>query len=155
MTNAERVRTRTAVMARCILFNAHSAFGIRHSAFVIQHSLCSNPACSFSGSRVLGLQGSEVLIMRNSFVRSIAALGVLQAALFAQTPPRARAPQQPQANAPVIVLKPARVFDGDTMHEGWTVRVHGDRVEAAGPGAASVTADQVIDLPGTTLLPGL
>src|SRR5437773_11098172 len=41
------------------------------------------------------------------------------------------------------------------MHEGWTVRVHGDRVEAAGPGAASVTADQVIELPGTTLLPGL
>ena len=93
--------------------------------------------------------------MRIRNLLSIATLVFVEVAALAQTPPRARASQQPQANAPVILLKPARVFDGDTMHEGWTVRVHGDRVEAAGPGAASVTADQVIDLPGTTLLPGL
>jgi imidazolonepropionase-like amidohydrolase len=42
------------------------------------------------------------------------------------------------------------------MHEGWAVRVRGDRIEAAGA-ASSVTAAgaTTIDLPGTTLLPGL
>ena len=56
----------------------------------------------------------------------------------------------------VTVLKPARVFDGEAMHEGWAVRVRGDRIEAAGPAACIDTTDaKVIDLPGTTLLPGL
>jgi imidazolonepropionase-like amidohydrolase len=62
----------------------------------------------------------------------------------------------------VTVLKPARVFDGETMHEGWAVRVKGERIEAAGP-AASIAAPgspgnndaRVVDLPGTTLMPGL
>ena len=42
------------------------------------------------------------------------------------------------------------------MHEGWAVRVRGDRIEAAGP-AASIVApgEPVTDLPGTTLMPGL
>ena len=31
-----------------------------------------------------------------------------------------------------VVLRPARVFDGETLHEGWAVRVRGDRIEAAG-----------------------
>jgi imidazolonepropionase-like amidohydrolase len=56
----------------------------------------------------------------------------------------------------VTVLRPARVFDGDTTHEGWAVRVRGDRIEAAGPASGIDTAGaKVIDLPGTTLLPGL
>ena len=67
-------------------------------------------------------------------------------------------PASAQTGAPaaVAVLKPARVFDGEAMHEGWAVRVKGDRIEAAGP-AASVTAAgaTTIDLPGTTLTPGL
>jgi imidazolonepropionase-like amidohydrolase len=56
----------------------------------------------------------------------------------------------------VTVLRPARVFDGDSMHEGWGVRVRGDRIDAAGP-AESVAAPgaHVVDLPGTTLTPGL
>jgi imidazolonepropionase-like amidohydrolase len=55
-----------------------------------------------------------------------------------------------------IVLKPARVFDGETMHEAWSVRVHGDRIEAAGPSTTVDTGSaQIIELPGTTLLPGL
>jgi imidazolonepropionase-like amidohydrolase len=54
------------------------------------------------------------------------------------------------------VLKPVRVFDGETMHEGWAVRVHGDRIEAAGPAASiDTTGAKVIELPGTTLMPGL
>ncbi|NID09778.1 metal-dependent hydrolase family protein [Fibrivirga algicola] len=59
----------------------------------------------------------------------------------------------------VTLLRPARVFDGETMHEGWAVRVRGDKIDAVGPtasltGGASVSAT-VIDLPNTTLLPGL
>ena len=56
----------------------------------------------------------------------------------------------------VTVLRPARVFDGDALHEGWAVRVAGNRIEAAGP-AASVSAagGAVVDLPGATLMPGL
>src|SRR6266851_926297 len=52
------------------------------------------------------------------------------------------------------VLKPARVFDGDTSHEAWAVRVRGGRIESAGPAASIDTANaRVIDLPGATLLP--
>jgi imidazolonepropionase-like amidohydrolase len=54
-----------------------------------------------------------------------------------------------------IVLKPARVFDGETMHENWTVRVEGDRIEAAGLEAATPAGAKQIDLPGLTLMPGL
>ena len=55
-----------------------------------------------------------------------------------------------------ILLKPARVFDGEAMHEGWVVLVRGGLVEAAGPAATvSTQGAAVIDLPGTTLLPGL
>jgi imidazolonepropionase-like amidohydrolase len=52
------------------------------------------------------------------------------------------------------VLHPARVFDGETMHEGWSVRVRGNRIEAAGPTVDTAGA-KVIELPGATLLPGL
>src|SRR6186713_2015824 len=64
-----------------------------------------------------------------------------------------RPARQPQA---VTVLRPARVFDGESMHEGWGVRVRGERIEAAGP-AASVTSPDalVVEMPGATLLPGL
>src|SRR5215472_14319670 len=55
-----------------------------------------------------------------------------------------------------VVLQPARVFDGETMHAGWAVRVKGDRIEAAGPYAGIATAGaKVIALPEVTLLPGL
>ena len=55
---------------------------------------------------------------------------------------------------PATVLRPARVFDGESMHEGWLVRVKGDRIERAGPSLDTAGA-KVIDLPGMTLLPGL
>jgi len=64
-----------------------------------------------------------------------------------------------QNNLPVktYVLKPARVFDGDAMHEGWVVVVRGQRIESAGPaGSGSTPADaETVDLAGATLLPGL
>ena len=56
----------------------------------------------------------------------------------------------------IMVLKPARVFDGEAIHEGWLVRVRGQRIEAAGPATSVDTAGaKVIELPGATLLPGL
>jgi len=61
-----------------------------------------------------------------------------------------------QAPAAVTILRPARVFDGETMHEGWAVRVRGDRIDAVGAGDSVAAADaRVVDLPGTTLTPGL
>src|SRR5215213_6141624 len=65
-------------------------------------------------------------------------------------------PQPPQ---PVTLITPARVWDGTNTapHEGWAVLVRGDRIEAVGP-RAQITAPAdatVIDLPGTTLIPGM
>jgi imidazolonepropionase-like amidohydrolase len=63
--------------------------------------------------------------------------------------------QEPQA----IVLRPDRVFDGRTTqpHEGWIVVVRGDRIAAVGSRAdlAIPPGAEVVDLPGTTLMPGL
>lgn len=59
-------------------------------------------------------------------------------------------------SAQSYLLRPDRVFDGETTHEGWVVRVNGAKIEAAGP-ANSVSAinAQTVDLQGTTLMPGL
>jgi imidazolonepropionase-like amidohydrolase len=56
-----------------------------------------------------------------------------------------------------VLLRPARVFDGVTPrpHEGWSVLVRGERIEAAGPNIAAPPGVRVIDLPGTTLMPGM
>src|SRR5947208_13486101 len=60
------------------------------------------------------------------------------------------------AQAPLTVLRPARVFDGDTVHERWAVRVRNDRIDAVGPAETVGTAGaMIVDLPGTTLTPGL
>jgi imidazolonepropionase-like amidohydrolase len=63
---------------------------------------------------------------------------------------------QGQTSPTPLVLKPARVFDGDALHENWAVRVKGGRIEAVGPAASVDTAGaRVIELSGLTLLPGL
>jgi imidazolonepropionase-like amidohydrolase len=58
---------------------------------------------------------------------------------------------------PAILLRPARVFDGidPRPHEGWSVLVRGERIEAAGPSLPTPPGAEVVDLPGMTLLPGL
>lgn len=71
-------------------------------------------------------------------------------ALLAAT---AAAPAEPAAET-TILLRPARVFDGTTMHTGWRVLVKGDRIVAAGNDIAAAGARE-IDLPDATLLPGL
>lgn len=84
------------------------------------------------------------------------ALTVLIAATAATVASIVTAQQPPAPEEAVKVLRPARVFDGEKLHEGWAVRVRGNRIEAAGPAAAlSTSGGEPIDLPGLTLLPGL
>ncbi|MBZ5619597.1 MAG: amidohydrolase family protein [Acidobacteriia bacterium] len=68
------------------------------------------------------------------------------------------ATSQPMTRDPgaTTVVKPAHVFDGETMHEGWAVLVRAGRIAAAGPAAGiDATGAKVVDLPGATLMPGL
>src|ERR1044071_4852778 len=59
----------------------------------------------------------------------------------------------------VYLLKPARVFDGDSaqLHEGWVVLVRGAAIEAVrSAGAVSAPAGATAtQLRGLTLMPGL
>ena len=54
------------------------------------------------------------------------------------------------------MLKPDRVFDGETMHNDWVVLVRANKIEAAGAMNFKLPANtRVIELKGLTLLPGL
>ena len=53
------------------------------------------------------------------------------------------------------LLKPARVFDGETMHPNWQVLVRGERIEAVGPNLSPPANIRTLELPNLTLLPGL
>ena len=80
------------------------------------------------------------------FLGLIACLGAAATVVVAQGP-------QPPSR---WLLQPARVFDGQAMHEGWAVLVDGERISAAGPAGTLATAGaRAIELPGATLLPGL
>ena len=59
--------------------------------------------------------------------------------------------------AKVIILSPARVFDGDSVHDNWVIVVRGEKSEGAGPmGNVNIPAGaRTVELPGMTLLPGL
>ncbi len=62
-----------------------------------------------------------------------------------------------QTSDQYILLQPDRVFDGEQMHTGWQVLVKNNRIEAVGE-SKNITAPantQIIELKGTTLLPGL
>ncbi|QHS54346.1 amidohydrolase family protein [Mucilaginibacter sp. 14171R-50] len=56
-----------------------------------------------------------------------------------------------------MLLKPARVFDGQAIHSNWLVLVKGKHIEAAGePSMMKIPATaKIIELKGMTLLPGL
>ena len=55
-----------------------------------------------------------------------------------------------------ILLKPDRVFDGETMHTGWVVLVKNNKIEQAGAMMFKLPAGtEIIELKGMTLLPGL
>ena len=58
--------------------------------------------------------------------------------------------------AQFTLMKPDRVFDGETMHTDWVVLIKGNRIEQAGPLNFKLPeGTTVIELKGMTLLPGL
>lgn len=63
----------------------------------------------------------------------------------------------PASAQELLLLRPARVFDGvdARTHAGWSVLVRGERLEAVGPGLEAPAGARVIDLPGMTLMPGM
>jgi imidazolonepropionase-like amidohydrolase len=93
-----------------------------------------------------------------AFVTAVVFCAVASSTVAAQAAARpASDAKQPTPQS--TLLKPARVFDGVAAepHAGWVVLVTGDKIAAVGP-AAEVRAPAgvtTIELPGTTLLPGL
>ena len=63
----------------------------------------------------------------------------------------------PAAHPASLLLKPAGVFDGvdGKVHAQWQVLVTGDRIVAVGPHLPVPADAKTIDLPGTTLMPGM
>src|SRR5262245_56601308 len=63
------------------------------------------------------------------------------------------------SQTPSYVLRPARIFDGESaqLHDSWVVVVRGEKIDAAGPATAVriPAGAESIDLPGMTLMPGL
>ena len=87
-----------------------------------------------------------MFIFKHTAALALALVAIAVAIPVGQAPP-------PPA---VTVLRPARVFDGVDMHEGWGVRVRGDRIDASGPVAGlEASGARFVDLPGATLMPGL
>ena len=79
------------------------------------------------------------------------------AALVVRARPRQRIPARQTPAGYRLPCSARRASStATTMHEGWAVRVRGERIEAAGPAArSSLPGETVTDLPGTTLMPGL
>lgn len=79
-------------------------------------------------------------------------LALLASLSTAQTP-------QPPAPDAVLLLKPARIFDGESaqLQTDWVVLVRGEKIEAVGP-AREIRAPagaRIIELRGLTLMPGM
>jgi imidazolonepropionase-like amidohydrolase len=66
-------------------------------------------------------------------------------------------PAAAPAEEPAILLRPDRVFDGvdPHPHQGWSVLVRGETIDAVGPAVAAPAGTRVVELPGTTVMPGL
>jgi imidazolonepropionase-like amidohydrolase len=54
-----------------------------------------------------------------------------------------------------ILLRPTRVFDGETMYANWQVLIKNQRIEAVGEKLIFPSNTEIIDIPNSTLLPGL
>lgn len=54
-----------------------------------------------------------------------------------------------------LLLKPDRVFDGEKLHENWQVLIKNNKIEAVGMQLQVPASAHIVELKGTTLLPGL
>jgi imidazolonepropionase-like amidohydrolase len=92
-------------------------------------------------------------IRASSLALVVAAVALIPSIAASQA--RAR----PTAPATTTLLVPDRVWDGveDAPRSGWAVLVTGNKIIAAGPHAqvSAPSGATTIDLPGTTLMPGL
>jgi imidazolonepropionase-like amidohydrolase len=92
-------------------------------------------------------------IRASSLALVVAAVALIPSIAASQA--RAR----PTAPATTTLLVPDRVWDGveDAPRSGWAVLVTGNKIIAAGPRAqvSAPSGATTIDLPGTTLMPGL
>ena len=61
----------------------------------------------------------------------------------------------PSVAQEAAILRPDRVYDGETLREGWSVLVRDGHIVAAGPSIPAEAGAREIRLPGTTLIPGL
>jgi len=90
--------------------------------------------------------------------KGLVALAMLASAALAWAAPLST-PGPAGVATSVLLLTADRVFDArsEQAHAGWAVLVEGDRIAAVGPRASiKVPANaRAINLPGTTLLPGL
>lgn len=87
----------------------------------------------------------------------IALMALLFVLGFWQAPATAQAPSAKPTET-VYLLKPARVFDGESaqLHTDWVVLVRGEKIESVGP-ASEIKAPasaKAIELRGLTLMPG-
>ncbi|MFQ5678343.1 MAG: amidohydrolase family protein [Gemmatimonadota bacterium] len=102
-----------------------------------------------------------LLVLSSPFLRPVP--GVAQQAAGRPGTASSHSAQQsagaPEAAAAALLLRPARVFDAESeeAHDGWVVLVEGERIAAVGPAdrVSAPAGARTIDLPGTTLLPGL
>jgi len=85
-------------------------------------------------------------------------VGAVAAGMPSVAPAQVRG-ARPVAPATTTLLVPDRVWDGveNAPHSGWAVLVTGNNIVAAGPRAQinAPAGATTIDLPGTTLMPGL
>jgi imidazolonepropionase-like amidohydrolase len=80
-------------------------------------------------------------------------------AIFAFLIVNSQAPSVQEQATNVFLIKPARVFDGESTQsqEGFVVLVRGEKIEAVGlPDGMKIPSQaKTIELPGTTVMPGL
>jgi imidazolonepropionase-like amidohydrolase len=95
---------------------------------------------------------------RNSFLAIVCSFGLFTGGSIFDLTVQTGLSADAQEGA-VYLLKPARVFDGESaqLREGWAVLTRGEKIEAVGSlGEITVPAGaKVIEAPGTTLMPGL
>jgi imidazolonepropionase-like amidohydrolase len=98
----------------------------------------------------------EVIQMRFVIILPFIVIAICS---FTLPKPQAQTPAAPKPPDTVFVLKPGRVFDGDSvqLHEGWIIVVRNEKIESVGPPSGiTVPRDaKTIELPGLTLMPGL